>query len=160
MAQSTRKGALFTPRPSLGLQLHHIYTLSRLKKPFAPPTVTLKEIHDAVPKHLLKRQSSRQPFTFKTYTTYTGNAVKSALYVLRDITFTLLLFKFASLIAPWAEQDFGGYVTSGWQKRLLKATLWLSYWWLQGMVYAGIFCLGMILIAIIRPSHVLIYSDS
>ena len=28
--------------------------VSRLKKPFAPPTVTLKEIHDAVPKHLLK----------------------------------------------------------------------------------------------------------
>lgn len=27
---------------------------SRMKRPFAPPTVSLKEIHDAVPKHLLK----------------------------------------------------------------------------------------------------------
>jgi len=26
----------------------------RLKRPFVPPTITLKEVHDAVPKHLFK----------------------------------------------------------------------------------------------------------
>ncbi|RDB16067.1 Delta(12) fatty acid desaturase [Hypsizygus marmoreus] len=98
---------------------------ARLKKPFVPPTVTLKEIHDAVPKHLMKRSDT-----------------KAILYVLRDITFTLLLFKFASSIGGWAEQDFGGFVTSGWQKFLVKSALWLTYWWTQGMVWAGIFCLG------------------
>ncbi|KAF8220067.1 hypothetical protein L208DRAFT_1455665 [Tricholoma matsutake] len=97
----------------------------RLKKPFAPPTVSLKDIHDAVPKHLLKR-----------------NATMGVLYVLRDITFAALLFKLASCITPLAEQDFAGYVTSGWQKAVLKSALWLSYWWVQGMVFAGIFCLG------------------
>lgn len=33
------------------------YVLS-LKMPFAPPGITLKEVHDAVPKHLLKSKSS------------------------------------------------------------------------------------------------------
>jgi len=66
------------------------------------------------------------------------------LYVFRDIAFTSLLFKLASCIAPLAEQDFGGYVTSGWQKTIIKSALWLSYWWVQGMVFSGIFCLGEI----------------
>ncbi|KAG5724863.1 Delta(12) fatty acid desaturase [Termitomyces sp. T112] len=98
---------------------------ARLKKPFSPPTVTLKEIHDAVPKHLLKK-----------------DPIKAAAYVARDITFTLLLFKLASLIGPWADTDFSGFVTSGWNKALLKTALWCSYYWIQGMVWAGIFCLG------------------
>ncbi|KAF9475735.1 hypothetical protein BDN70DRAFT_221382 [Pholiota conissans] len=98
---------------------------ARLKKPFVPPTVTLKEIHDAVPKHLLKK-----------------NEPRAALYVVRDIVFTLFLYKFATSITPWAATDFGGYVTGDVQKTAVKAALWLSYWWVQGMVNAGIFCLG------------------
>jgi hypothetical protein len=68
------------------------------------------------------------------------------LYVLRDIAFTALLFKLASCITPLAEQDFGGYVASGWKKAFLGSALWLSYWWVQGMVFAGIFCLGKFLV--------------
>jgi len=98
---------------------------ARLHRPFAPPTVTLKQIHDAVPKHLLKR-----------------SAFKATLYVARDIALTILLFKFAASIEPWAQHNFGGIITSGWQKSLVKSALWLSYWWFQGLVWAGIFCLG------------------
>ncbi|KAJ7598612.1 fatty acid desaturase-domain-containing protein [Mycena floridula] len=98
---------------------------ARLKTPFAPPTVTLKEIHDAVPKELVK-----------------SNPFVSTLYVLRDLTFTLLLFKLASYIDPWAKSDFGGYVSPGWIHSTIKSSLWLSYWWIQGLVWAGIFCLG------------------
>ncbi|PBK77234.1 hypothetical protein ARMSODRAFT_268585 [Armillaria solidipes] len=87
--------------------------LERRKTPFSPPTVTLKEIHDAVPKHLLK-----------------GNPVLATLYVLRDISFTLLLFKLASRIS-----DIEAGV-------LVRSFLWLAYWWVQGLVWAGIFCLG------------------
>ncbi|KAH9476003.1 Delta(12) fatty acid desaturase [Psilocybe cubensis] len=97
----------------------------RLKRPFVPPTFTLKEVHDAVPKHLLRK-----------------NQRKAALYVIRDIVFTSLLYKFAYSITPWAASDFGGYVTEGWQKTLLKASMWGFYWWFQGLVFAGIFCLG------------------
>ncbi|KAF8192985.1 fatty acid desaturase-domain-containing protein [Pholiota molesta] len=98
---------------------------ARLKRPFAPPTVSLKEIHDAVPKHLLKK-----------------NEPRAALYIVRDIVFTLFLYKFATSITPWAATDFGGYVTGNPQKTAVKTALWLSYWWVQGMVNAGIFCLG------------------
>ncbi|KAG6821135.1 hypothetical protein H0H93_006474 [Arthromyces matolae] len=109
----------------LGINFNGPEYEARLKKPFSPPTVTLKEIHDAVPKHLLKKDS-----------------VKAAAYVARDITFTLLLFKLASLIGPWFETDFSGFVTSPSTKSVLNATLWGAYYWVQGMVWAGIFCLG------------------
>lgn len=108
-----------------GINLNSPEYEARLKKPFRPPVVTLKEVHDAVPKHLMKK-----------------DPIKAVAYVLRDITFTLLLFRFASMIGPWAETDFGGYVTSGWHKTLVKSSLWLTYWWIQGLVWAGIFCLG------------------
>ncbi|KAF8955033.1 hypothetical protein BDZ97DRAFT_1907949 [Flammula alnicola] len=98
---------------------------ARLNKPFAPPTVTLKEIHDAVPKHLLKK-----------------NETRAALYVVRDIVFTLFLYKFSTSITPWAAGDFGGLVTGGLQKAAVKGSLWLLYWWVQGLVNAGLFCLG------------------
>ncbi|KAK0208332.1 fatty acid desaturase-domain-containing protein [Desarmillaria ectypa] len=94
--------------------------LERRKTPFSPPTVTLKEIHDAVPKHLLK-----------------GNPVLATMYVLRDISFTLLLFKLASHIG-----DIEAYITSPVLGTLVKSFLWLAYWWVQGLVWAGIFCLG------------------
>ncbi|PBL01022.1 hypothetical protein ARMGADRAFT_1043115 [Armillaria gallica] len=87
--------------------------LERRRTPFSPPTVTLKEIHDAVPKHLLK-----------------GNPVLATLYVLRDISFTLLLFKLASHISDIQAGLF------------VRSFLWLAYWWVQGLVWAGIFCLG------------------
>ncbi|KAF8656529.1 hypothetical protein AX16_002493 [Volvariella volvacea WC 439] len=98
---------------------------ARLGKPFKPPTISLKEIHDAVPKDLLK-----------------VNPVKGTFYVLRDIALTLSLFKFASMITPWAEGGFGGFIVVGWQLTLIKSTLWLTYWWFQGLVWAGMFCLG------------------
>ncbi|KAG5635515.1 hypothetical protein H0H81_010978 [Sphagnurus paluster] len=108
-----------------GINLNGPEYEARLKKPFTPPTVTLKEIHDAVPKHLLNKDGKR-----------------AAAYIMRDISLTLVLFKFASMIGPWAESDFGGFVTSGWHKTLVKSALWFSYCWIQGLVWAGIFCLG------------------
>ncbi|KIY43773.1 hypothetical protein FISHEDRAFT_52616 [Fistulina hepatica ATCC 64428] len=98
---------------------------NRLNKPFVPPTVTLKEIHDAVPKYLLKR-----------------DPVKSTLYVARDIAFTLVLFWFASSIQGWGESNFGGFVTGHFAKAFIKSSLWMTYWWVQGLVWAGVFCLG------------------
>ncbi|KAF9003416.1 fatty acid desaturase-domain-containing protein [Cyathus striatus] len=99
--------------------------MSRLGKPFRPPTVTLKEVRDAVPKHLFK-----------------CNPVKGALYVFRDVFFAIALFKFASCISTWTDSGYGGYVMSDWGRSLIKSFLWLAYWWFQGLVFAGIFCLG------------------
>ncbi|TRM69881.1 fatty acid desaturase-domain-containing protein [Schizophyllum amplum] len=98
---------------------------ARLRKPFTPPKATLKDIHDAVPKELLRR-----------------NPWKGALYVLRDVALALVLLSLASRIKPWADGNFGGYVYARLAKRVLQSALWASYWWFQGLTWAGIFCLG------------------
>ncbi|KXN84107.1 Delta(12) fatty acid desaturase, partial [Leucoagaricus sp. SymC.cos] len=96
-----------------------------LKRPFRPPKVTLKEIHDAVPKHLLR-----------------PNPVRATLYVVRDITISSFLFKVASSIAYWESIDYYGLITSPPIKVAFRAGLWVSYWCLQGLLFAGMFCLG------------------
>lgn len=95
---------------------------ARLRKPFSPPTFTLKQIHDAVPKHLLKRSDK-----------------KAALYVLRDITLATTFFALATKIGAATSFVFPD---GGWRASLLKAGLWGAYWWFQGLVGGGIFCLG------------------
>ncbi|TFK19301.1 hypothetical protein FA15DRAFT_674566 [Coprinopsis marcescibilis] len=98
---------------------------ARLGKPFVPPNVTMKEIHESVPKELLR-----------------NNPLKSAFYICRDIVMMLALYSLAYMISPWADSSFGGFVTSPIAKGIVKVALWLSYWWVQGLVNAGIFCLG------------------
>ncbi|PPQ66928.1 hypothetical protein CVT26_010017 [Gymnopilus dilepis] len=97
----------------------------RAKTPFIPPTVSLKEIHDAVPKYLL-----------------TKSWKKSTFYVMRDAIFALVLYRFAYSITPWADSNFGGYVQNHWVKIGIKAWMWTLYWWFQSLVGAGMFCLG------------------
>lgn len=72
---------------------------------------------------------------------YIGNAIKSTLYIFRDIIFSLFLYEFAASISPWSQSDFGGYV-AGWAKTLLTFSLWSLYYWFQSLVMAGMFVLG------------------
>ncbi|KAF4581364.1 hypothetical protein EYR40_002952 [Pleurotus pulmonarius] len=71
---------------------------ARLRKPFIPPTVSLKDVHAAVPKKLLQK-----------------DPLKATSYILRDIALSALLFKCGSCINPWAESAFGGNLNPGWQ---------------------------------------------
>ncbi|KAK7678671.1 hypothetical protein QCA50_018252 [Cerrena zonata] len=100
---------------------------ARLNRPFTPPTATLKELHDAVPKHLLQKDPWR-----------------SFGYVLRDIVFCVLLFWFGASIDRIAHSGFGGLVrlTDPWEVKLLTGVLWLSYWWWQGLVFTSFFCIA------------------
>lgn len=102
-------------------------TTCRLARPFVPPTITLKQLHDAVPKHLLQKDPLRS----------TG-------YVLRDVFFCILFFGFGASIEPLVTSSFGGYVplTVAWQISLVRAALWLVYWWWQGIAFASFFCIG------------------
>ncbi|EIW55651.1 uncharacterized protein TRAVEDRAFT_171450 [Trametes versicolor FP-101664 SS1] len=99
----------------------------RLARPFVPPTATLKQLHDAVPKHLLQKDPLRS----------TG-------YVLRDVFFCILFFGFGASIEPLVTTSFGGYVplTAPWQPALARAALWLVYWWWQGIAFASFFCIA------------------
>ena len=116
----------------------------RLRRPFAPPTATLKEVHDSVPKHLLKSgcHDAIEPSPPSDPDDHLENQFRAVVYVARDIIFTLFLYKCAASITPWAASDFGGHVSGRVPKKALKAALWLVYWWMQSMVNAGIFCLG------------------
>lgn len=96
---------------------------SRVGKPFRPPTATLKEIHDAVPKHLLRK-----------------NAFKSAIYIVRDVVLATFLYSCASCITPWANETFELYPP--WLRLAVKACTWCAYWVVQSLVGAGIFCIG------------------
>lgn len=88
--------------------------------------MTLKQIHDAVPKTLLRK-----------------DPVISASYVVRDVLICTLLFKFAGQIPFFVnaicgkdkilQQDF---------ESLAKGLLWLWYWWWQGLVFTSFFCIG------------------
>ncbi|KAI0674370.1 fatty acid desaturase-domain-containing protein [Trametes maxima] len=99
----------------------------RLARPFVPPTITLKQLHDAVPKHLLQKDPLRS----------TG-------YVLRDVFFCVLFFAFGASIEPLVSSSFGGYVplSAPWQASLARAALWLIYWWWQGIAFASFFCIA------------------
>ncbi|KAL0958240.1 hypothetical protein HGRIS_000396 [Hohenbuehelia grisea] len=108
---------------------------ARRKRPFAPPKATLKEIRDAVPKDLLR-----------------PNSWAATYYVVRDLTLAFLLWRFALSIDTICNylpkfHTFGDIVLGSEYLRratawIVKAVLWGVYWWFQGLVWAGIFCLG------------------
>ncbi|OSX63288.1 hypothetical protein POSPLADRAFT_1168809 [Postia placenta MAD-698-R-SB12] len=99
----------------------------RLRKPFVPPTITLKEIHEAVPKHLLRK-----------------NPWLSAYYCVRDIVCCVAIFYVGFHIEDILKSDFGGLVplTALWQVYLARTGLWLLYWWFQGLSFASFFCIA------------------
>ena len=82
--------------------------IQRTLKPFSPPDINIKDIHDAVPSHLFLKRP-----------------IKSTFYIIRDIFLAFILFRFALYI------DLNSLYV-----------LWPVYWWFQGLVGAGIFCLG------------------
>ncbi|KZV76590.1 delta-12 fatty acid desaturase protein [Peniophora sp. CONT] len=97
---------------------------ARLRKAFVPPTATLKDIHSAVPKELLRKQPLR-----------------ATAYVIRDVTFSLAFFVLATRISSTA-QLAAVWTGSEWLRSVAKVALWGAYWWFQGLLWAGIFCLG------------------
>lgn len=111
------------------------YHIHRLTKPFVPPTITLKQIHDAVPKHLLKK-----------------NPWLSTYYCIRDVVCCAAFFYAGFQIEPVLKSNFGGYIplTAEWQVQLARAGLWLTYWWWQGLSFASFFCIGELVYVMLR----------
>ncbi|THH18379.1 hypothetical protein EW146_g2583 [Bondarzewia mesenterica] len=99
--------------------------LNRKQTPFRPPNFTPAEIHAAIPPEL-KRKSTTKAIT----------------YVSRDIIVSLLLYilcLYIDSIPPVLISCYGvnrtAAVSIGW-------ILWLIYWWCQGIVLAGWWCLA------------------
>ena len=91
---------------------------------FAPPQLSLKDVHNAVPKHLFNRS------TFK-----------SLFYVSRHLAMTYAIYFLATridhVIAAMVIYGFGQV----WQA-VVRVTLWVLYWTLQSLAFAGLWCLG------------------
>lgn len=88
--------------------------------------MTLSEVHAAVPKEL-----------------YRKSTWKASLYILRGVSFALLFYKAATfidaLVYPTTRGSGPMYTLAA---QLLRCTLWLVYWWWQGVILAGWWCLG------------------
>lgn len=97
--------------------------VERASKVFIPPTVSIAEIHAAVPKHLLRRSTT-----------------KSLCYIARDLLITILLYKLATILNPFCAQL--QQLCGTWVAFTVKLILWIGYWNVQGLVFAGWWTIG------------------
>ncbi|EGO26672.1 hypothetical protein SERLADRAFT_463952, partial [Serpula lacrymans var. lacrymans S7.9] len=101
------------------------YEARRNKPSFAPPNLTLKDVHDAVPKHLFQK-----------------NTPKSLFYVFRHLVFTYAFFLLATRIDDllWLAGSRLGIKSAG--QIIIRILCWSSYWFWQSIAFTGIWCLG------------------
>ncbi|CAL1703514.1 unnamed protein product [Somion occarium] len=97
----------------------------RKRTTFAPPKISFSEIQSAVPKHLFEKSS-----------------LKALSYVFRDVSFAYAFYRAALFIDPFVhelavQQRFGFIACS-----LIRWSLWITYWWFEGVILAGWWCLA------------------
>lgn len=93
----------------------------RKKTPFRPTKVTLPELRASIPKHL-----------------YEKSTTKAALYISRDVFFAVLFYILAGYIQPLCAYLAYPPVATA----IIRWSLWVAYWYWQGIVLAGWWCLG------------------
>ncbi|KAK6978222.1 tRNA-dihydrouridine(47) synthase [NAD(P)(+)] [Favolaschia claudopus] len=92
---------------------------------YAPMEWTLKEIRSAIPPRLFER--------------HTGRAL---LYLARDIVVASAFWALATRIDPFAARsDVQDLLTPG-GAQILKWSLWMVYWWFQGLQFTGLWVIG------------------
>ncbi|KAF8588440.1 hypothetical protein K439DRAFT_1335132 [Ramaria rubella] len=94
---------------------------TRRQQAFAPPTVTLKELRDVVPKHVFRRST-----------------VKGVYYVVRSVVMALALYKLAVYIDPFAASLHASRMVAFG----VRWGLWVIYWLLQSLAWGGLWTLG------------------
>ncbi|KAG6829242.1 hypothetical protein H0H87_012189 [Tephrocybe sp. NHM501043] len=97
----------------------------RLETPFAPTKVTLFDVRSAIPKHLQEKRTG-----------------KALLFVVRDITCALVVYKLGWLIDPVANYLFQRYSIPQAAGAIVKWMVWAIYWYWQGIILAGWWCMA------------------
>ncbi|KAJ7765382.1 delta-12 fatty acid desaturase [Mycena maculata] len=97
----------------------------RKKTPFSPPKVTLAEVRSAIPRHLFEK-----------------NTAKGCFYVARDLLCAFVIYKLAWLIdsSSLILAERLGLPSSA--SVLIKWPLWICYWYAQGIILAGWWCMA------------------
>ncbi|PBK76091.1 hypothetical protein ARMSODRAFT_876574 [Armillaria solidipes] len=101
------------------------YEARRKRSTFTPPNVTLKDVRDAVPKHLFE------------CSTFWG-----LFYVFKHLAITYAFHLFATRIDDISQFIVGGSNDTRPLHSLISAFLWLTFWAWQGFAFAGIWCLA------------------
>ncbi|KAF9506563.1 hypothetical protein BS47DRAFT_1426070, partial [Hydnum rufescens UP504] len=96
----------------------------RLATDYTLPKATLKDIHATIPKELRERST-----------------LKGLAWAARDALLCYIFYFAATRIDPLAEALKGSNINTG-AIFTIKWALWATYWWFQGLVGAGIFCIG------------------
>ena len=92
---------------------------------FVPPSVTIKDVHAAVPRHLFER-----------------NTAKGLFYVARTVGLSVLFYKFATRIDQfsWATATALGLGPTG--RSFISWSFWILFWFWQSVAFAGFWTLG------------------
>jgi hypothetical protein len=99
---------------------------SRIKRStFTPPNITLKDVHDAVPKRLFEK-----------------NTLKSLYYVFRHLALTYMFYHLATRIGAVVGMMEHTFELRSVYSVLIRGALWVVYWGWQGIAFAGLWCLG------------------
>ncbi len=93
---------------------------------FVPPTVSIKDVHAAVPRHLFEKSTAKGLF-----------------YVGRHVGLSVLFYLFATRIdqLSWNAAAALGWSPSG--RAVLSWAFWALYWFWQSVSFAGMWVLGM-----------------
>ncbi|KAG6872700.1 hypothetical protein C0995_007368 [Termitomyces sp. Mi166 len=116
--------SLFEDGPEYRKRLQTSFTPTKASS-FIGLLVTLQEVHSVVPKHLHEK-----------------NTFKALLYVIRDVTCAVIVYKLGWLIDPFAKslvQIYGAPQAFG---IAVKWALWALYWHWQGVILAGWWCMA------------------
>ncbi|KAF4612656.1 hypothetical protein D9613_011843 [Agrocybe pediades] len=99
------------------------YEARKQRGTFTPPNLSLKELRQAVPRHL-----------------YEKSTLKSLGYLFRHVFIACSFYRLVTLIDGClvAHARCGLLSFTG----LLRPVLWILYWGWQGMVFSGFWCLG------------------
>ncbi|KAM5539758.1 hypothetical protein V8D89_006571 [Ganoderma adspersum] len=101
------------------------YEERKKRAQFVPPSVSIKDVHAAVPRHLFER-----------------NTAKGLFYVARTVGLSVLFYKFATRIdqLSWATAAALGLGPAG--RSLVSWSLWILFWFWQSVAFAGFWTLG------------------
>ncbi|EAU81573.1 fatty acid conjugase [Coprinopsis cinerea okayama7 len=99
--------------------------IKRKNTPFRPSDVTLSELHSVVPKHLYRKSTA-----------------KGLAYVTRDVLCAVAVYKLGWRIEPLVQHCIHHFQISPLSAWALNWTLWGLYWYLQGVILAGWWCLA------------------
>ncbi|KAF8880792.1 fatty acid desaturase-domain-containing protein [Infundibulicybe gibba] len=101
------------------------YEARKKKGIFTPPNLTMKDLHNAVPRHLFERSTA-----------------KSLFYICRHLAFTFTFYYLATQINYIVGLVAGDSLRATATRHFLSVSLWVAYWGWQGIAFAGIWCLG------------------